>query len=49
MTYFLGDISGQFRTRLVLNLGQCRTLLRPSNFETRDFPYKSNSFPYATI
>ena len=49
MTYFLGDISGQFRTRLVLNLGQFRTLLRSSNFETREFPYKANSLPYAII
>ena len=38
LEYFLGK-----------NLGQFRTLLRPSNFEMGDFSYKANSFPYANI
>ena len=40
--------SGQFRTKIE-NYGHFRSLLRPSNFELRDFSYKANSFPYANI
>ena len=37
-------VSLKFRTKIEI-YGHFRTLLRPSNFELRDFSYKTNSFP----